>query len=267
MYQIKEGKKLVVRNQEAGWRSKYENQHLNIKFELQKTSDGFNFISESSDLHYNAMDLLIQEKWVDINVSPEHLDEILLNLKGVIKNQIGQKQNNIELYRYLIKFFGVALNLFQPDALSLPFRSIQEIDVIRNLLLNKLTDFSKLDNLEKAASLAKINGRLNMAIAEIVNEHIQGYDSIIDSLEKNNDKAMGSKPETFQKGGIDFNPGQLNLQVRNSGQGIDFYMDPAMLQQFQNVSGFTPVIINIQPMTNLRMFLGLEEQKTNSVAD
>jgi hypothetical protein len=39
-----------------------------------------------------------------------------------------------------------------------------------------------------------------------------------------------------------------------------FALDPAQLEQLQNAPGFTPVIINIQPMTDLKLFLGLKEQ-------
>jgi hypothetical protein len=56
-------------------------------------------------------------------------------------------------------------------------------------------------------------------------------------------------------GGIDLRPANMNLQTQNAGDAIKFHLDPAMLAQLQHVSGFVPVIINIQPMTNLRLFL------------
>jgi len=59
-------------------------------------------------------------------------------------------------------------------------------------------------------------------------------------------------------GGIDLRSDKA-LFVQNNGRGIKFYIDPAMLAQLQNAPGFTPVIINIQPMTDLRRFLGLPE--------
>jgi len=49
----------------------------------------------------------------------------------------------------------------------------------------------------------------------------------------------------------------MNLQTQNNGRAIKFSMDPAMLKQLQNAPGFVPVIINIQPMTDLRAFLGV----------
>jgi len=59
---------------------------------------------------------------------------------------------------------------------------------------------------------------------------------------------------TRNLGGIDLTSDKA-LLVQNSGQGIKFHIDPAMFQQLQNAPGFVPIIINIQPMNNLRDFL------------
>ncbi|MBF0570655.1 MAG: DUF1861 family protein [Candidatus Omnitrophica bacterium] len=58
-------------------------------------------------------------------------------------------------------------------------------------------------------------------------------------------------------GGIDLTSNNMNLQTQNAGKGIKFHLDPSQLTQLKNASGFVPVIINIQPMTNLRGFLEL----------
>ncbi|MBF0489352.1 MAG: metallophosphoesterase [Candidatus Omnitrophica bacterium] len=63
--------------------------------------------------------------------------------------------------------------------------------------------------------------------------------------------------EKLEKGGVDLNAVNDNLQVKNSGEEIKFHLNPAQLAQLQNASGFTPVIIDIQPMTNIKLFLGL----------
>jgi len=49
----------------------------------------------------------------------------------------------------------------------------------------------------------------------------------------------------------------MHLRTQNNGETIKFHIDPAMLQQLQNAPGFVPVIISIQPMTNLHQFLGV----------
>ena len=71
-----------------------------------------------------------------------------------------------------------------------------------------------------------------------------------------NDTAM------VKPGGIDFKADKMNsiFTVQNTGSVIKFHIDPALLKQLQNAPGFVPVIINIQPMNNLRQFLGLNVQ-------
>jgi hypothetical protein len=64
------------------------------------------------------------------------------------------------------------------------------------------------------------------------------------------------------KGGIDLTPANMNLQTQNAGKAIKFHLNPAQLAQLQNAPGFVPVIINIQPMNNLREFLGLNDLPT-----
>jgi hypothetical protein len=62
-------------------------------------------------------------------------------------------------------------------------------------------------------------------------------------------------------GGIDLTPANMNLQVKNdASEGIKFHLDPAMLAQLKNAPGFVPVIINIQPLNDLKSFLGIVNQ-------
>jgi len=67
-------------------------------------------------------------------------------------------------------------------------------------------------------------------------------------------------------GGINLTPANMNLQTLNAGEAIKFHMDPAMFQQLQNAPGFVPVIINIRPMTDLRIFLGLDTKTASPVS-
>ena len=93
----------------------------------------------------------------------------------------------------------------------------------------------------------------------------------IAELKLSEDAAMKTNNSLPNTGGIDFNSDKMNLETRvdsrfrgndikEDKEGIKFTMDPAMLEQLKNAPGFTPVIINIQPMTDLRGFLGLNEQ-------
>jgi len=58
-------------------------------------------------------------------------------------------------------------------------------------------------------------------------------------------------------GGIDLTPAHMHLQTQNAGSEIKFNLDPALMAQLQNAPGFVPLIINIQPMDNLKEFLGM----------
>jgi len=75
-------------------------------------------------------------------------------------------------------------------------------------------------------------------------------------------------------GGIDLTPSNLNVQVKAGSQtvapplagsatfgddsiGIKFHLDPAMLTQLQNAPGLVPVIISVEPLGDLRKFLGV----------
>ena len=60
-----------------------------------------------------------------------------------------------------------------------------------------------------------------------------------------------------KKGGIDLTPANMHLETQNGGQTIKFHLDPAQLAQLQNAPGFVPVIINIQPLKDLKQFLGI----------
>jgi len=66
-------------------------------------------------------------------------------------------------------------------------------------------------------------------------------------------------------GGIDLTPANKVLQTQNTGESIKFHLNPAQLAQLQNAPGFVPVIISIQPMTNLREFLGLDQSTQSNV--
>ena len=85
-------------------------------------------------------------------------------------------------------------------------------------------------------------------------------------LALNNGRAMNinGATKTSKRGGIDLTPGNMNLQTRNAGEEIKFHMDPVMLRKLQNAPGFVPYIIDIQPLTDLRGFLGIKETIGNS---
>ncbi|VAX35516.1 hypothetical protein MNBD_UNCLBAC01-1880, partial [hydrothermal vent metagenome] len=62
-------------------------------------------------------------------------------------------------------------------------------------------------------------------------------------------------------GGIDFNPNNLNLQIKRDGKGIALPMDMQDIENI-NIQGLFPVIINITPVINLQL-LGLSKSDEN----
>jgi hypothetical protein len=74
-----------------------------------------------------------------------------------------------------------------------------------------------------------------------------------------NRKTPADSAQSANKGGIDLNPANMNLLTQNAGGSINFHLDPLILQRLQNAPGFVPVIVNIRPMRDLRVFLGLSQ--------
>ena len=93
-----------------------------------------------------------------------------------------------------------------------------------------------------------------------------------DIVTKKMTRAATDDKAQLNNGGIDFKPDKvdsafavkMDSRLRgNDKNGIQFHLDPAMLEQLQNAPGFVPVIINIQPMGDIRLFLGIKENAPN----
>ena len=88
------------------------------------------------------------------------------------------------------------------------------------------------------------------------------FDSVfsagVKSIVERDLRDMAMKTTKSKLGGIDFTSDKA-LTVQNNGQSIQFHINPTMLKQLQNAPGFTPVIINIQPLKDLSGFLGISQ--------
>ena len=56
----------------------------------------------------------------------------------------------------------------------------------------------------------------------------------------------------------------MNLQTKNAGGEIKFNLSSEQLAQLQNAPGFTPLILNIQPLTDINAFLGISAARISS---
>ena len=59
----------------------------------------------------------------------------------------------------------------------------------------------------------------------------------------------------LNRGGIDMTKAKNNILIQNAGEGIKFHLNPAMLAQVKDASGFVPVDVSIQPLKSLVDFL------------
>jgi len=93
--------------------------------------------------------------------------------------------------------------------------------------------------------------------SEEVPTEFGGYYRIFHKV-KDSNEAMSATMSIKNIGGIDLTPANMNLQTQNSNGEIKFHLNPAMLQQLQNAPGFVPVIISVQPLNDLKSFLGVD---------
>ena len=70
---------------------------------------------------------------------------------------------------------------------------------------------------------------------------------------------VSSPVQSDNPGGIDLNPQAIEMD--KSGNGVDFPVPAFDPTQFQNIEGFLPIIINISPITNIPLLLGLAPAK------
>ncbi|MBF0619898.1 MAG: hypothetical protein HQL19_06995 [Candidatus Omnitrophica bacterium] len=70
--------------------------------------------------------------------------------------------------------------------------------------------------------------------------------------------AQENKPVVSGPGGIDLTADRMDPVTTSSGTNIQFNIDSAQLAEMQSASGITPVIINIQPMTDFNAFFELK---------
>jgi hypothetical protein len=85
----------------------------------------------------------------------------------------------------------------------------------------------------------------------------------LNNANNNSDKTASSpvnnKETSVQPpGGIDFNPRWLEMEIRRDGNGVPLPIESQPIEQFRmQIQGVIPVIINITPVTNLPMLLGI----------
>ncbi|MGE0267751.1 MAG: phosphoribosyltransferase family protein [Candidatus Omnitrophota bacterium] len=78
----------------------------------------------------------------------------------------------------------------------------------------------------------------------------------------NNELAYKVVNKETPTGGIDLTPNNLNLEIRRDNSGLPIPLTPQQLEGV-NIEGLYPVIINITPISNLPLLLGIADRQEN----
>ena len=229
-------------------------------FELldhQKTAYGVYFSGLWGQWSFTQYDDLM-EITIAVNQSHDGLTELVKELSSTLGGQIYQN-NGAKRIGYSYQGRQIMINLIG----SIGFEE-DEMDCILDIFANDV-----LIHESKVGIIKLIAQQIFKRLGDKASEEIMGYyHELSDALGvRLQDLQSKDSAQLSSKGGIDFNANKLILETRREGGEIKMNIDPRMLLQFQNASGFVPVIINILPMTDLKGFLGLNEagyQLTNT---
>ncbi len=116
----------------------------------------------------------------------------------------------------------------------------------------KLT-IKDLTDVQQAAPAFKLDVKKDAA--ENVSEEV---DEVREGASGNTAERQSAVHKVVQ-GGIDFNASMLDLVVERVGNGVKVTIDPGVMERIQarGVVGFSPVIVNMVPVTGLGQALGL----------
>ncbi|MCA9401144.1 MAG: hypothetical protein KC713_05925, partial [Candidatus Omnitrophica bacterium] len=118
----------------------------------------------------------------------------------------------------------------------------------------------------------------DMELMDIISEASVDHYIVIDEIDIQNDGIMADQQMRFQKsnpnlpqekssftsdellkGGIDFNPSALRLNIQRDETGKPLTLE-MQLPQLRGLEGLVPVIINITPVTNPVLILGFHPE-------
>ncbi|MBF0491059.1 MAG: hypothetical protein HQL15_10720, partial [Candidatus Omnitrophica bacterium] len=214
----------------------------------------------------------------------DFLQRIILRIpKNIVKGVTGSVEWSKQYTSIPISIKGVELLLDQD--IPLPNSSYQYLENLSGTDPEKLSESIGPKGSIRYARMQELvseMGRvldLENAIGNAVIDKWKPIQSILPMMEKKEDRAMLSSSSTMARflilgkdsemaplvesktdvGGINLNNVAESLQIQNSSTEIKFHIDPAQLAQLQAAPGLYPVIINIQPMTDIRGFLGLND--------
>ena len=124
----------------------------------------------------------------------------------------------------------------------------------RSQMLTREIKIQLLALLNKSFQKPLVNSFITRAVKAARGEASTSHIARVWSL-LNSDASQQTRID--KKGGIDFDPDRMELQSRSNGDEIKFKPDPVLLRQLQDTRGMSPVIVKIQPVGDLKFFLGI----------
>lgn len=117
-----------------------------------------------------------------------------------------------------------------------------------------------VQTLGRTRAFVRLNGREIYGAKASEWSHVLSDNDVI----KFADRAMNTAAAgltSVAPGGIDLTPARLNVEEQSEVKARNFVsrVDSIALQKFRSASGFTPVIIRIEPVANIKLFLGVEK--------
>ncbi len=175
----------------------------------------------------------------------------------------------IEKFENLVDLLTLLKTEAQIKKDGLIFSSLPE--TLREVLAkNNITTMAQLRSLKKEnlGDLDGIKDAPHKQAVEIIDALVKaqtsdaailgGKESTDISQQATELSTVDSGPRT--KGGIDFNPKALDLNIKRDGKGIPLPVSQQPMEQFMKLDTFAPVIINVAPIQNLPLLLGLKDE-------
>jgi hypothetical protein len=169
---------------------------------------------------------------------------------------LSQNQVREPVYIYIAKFYARM------------FLSADEGSWLNTFKNKKTTDLVALRNYIKAfpGIMARANEgerRVNQPLIEKAPRAIEKITQILRARGYSDKAALAKSEEDL--GGINFDSGMLSMTIKRDGKGMPLPVNQQP-ETLINLSGLTPVIINIQESVNVAQMLGLAgaNQNTNS---
>ncbi len=103
--------------------------------------------------------------------------------------------------------------------------------------------------------------RLEIGVSNQRSEDVMSGSVMMFSLAKNAAMLSSRQTDNDPVGGINFNPELMDLQIKRNSQGVPLPLPQQTIDSIK-IDGLLPVIINVAPVTNLPLLLGIAEPDT-----